>query len=113
MHVGFVALSVVAVAATARALGARPAPAAVAGLAAASSPWMLLLAPVAYNEGGLLLFGTLAVAWALVGVQTWIASPERRGSLGPFALAGAFAGFACGAKLTGVPIVLLAVAIVV
>jgi hypothetical protein len=113
MHVGFVAMTVAAVAATARALGARPATAAVAALAAASTPWLLLLAPVAYNEGGLLLFGTLAVAWALVGLNSAADPSGQRLSLGTFALGGAFAGFACGTKLTAVPIVLLAVPAVV
>jgi hypothetical protein len=45
-----------------------------------------------------------------VGLRSTPEGSPRNGSVGAFALGGAFAGFACGAKLTGVPIVLLAVA---
>jgi hypothetical protein len=77
----------------------------VAGLLTASVPWVLLLAPVAYNEGGTLLWGILAIGWAL-----------RARTIRAFLLAGLMAGFAGGSKLPilpllaiGVPIVLLAV----
>lgn len=66
-----------------------------------TSPWLLLLGGVAYNEAGLLLFATLATIFA-------IRSMGDAGSRGEVVLAGLFAGFACGTKLTAVPTVLLA-----
>ena len=68
----------------------------LAALAAVSAPWLTLLAPVAYNEAGLLLFGTLAVGWMLRATD-W-RSP---------AVAGAMAGLACGTKYTAVPMLLV------
>ena len=94
MHVAFCAMTAFAVYAIAR---AQDSPAAVlAGVAIAATPWLALLGPVAYNEGGLLLYGTLAIGWALRGLRN--DSPIRS-----LALAGVFAGFACGVKLTTVP----------
>jgi hypothetical protein len=60
---------------------------------------MGLLAPIAYDEGGLLLWGTLAIGLAIRCGENWRM----------MCLAGAMAGFACGSKLTAVPEVLLAV----
>ena len=71
--------------------------------AVATVPWLAQLGSIAYNEGGLLLFGTLAMGWAFDAALR----PARR--LGRFPVAGLLAGFACGSKLTGVPEVLLAV----
>jgi hypothetical protein len=68
-----------------------------AGLIVATTPWVLLLAPVAYVEGSVLLYGALAAAWAM-----------RRGWRA-MAIAGAMAGFACGAKLTNFPMLVLAI----
>ena len=67
---------------------------------------MSLLAPVAYNEGGLILFGTLAAGWMLLSM---------RDDARPIAaiVAGGFAGFACGVKLTAVPVIVLAVPVAV
>ena len=101
MHVGYVALSVVAVYAAARSIGGSTPGAAVAGVCAAATPWLALLGPVAYNEGGLLLYGTLAIGWTLHALR----DPERR--VAAMAVAGAMAGFACGVKPTGVPMLLL------
>src|SRR5688500_8492531 len=101
MHVGYVALSVAAVYAAARSIGAITAGAAIAGVCAAATPWLALLGPVAYNEGGLLLYGTLAIGWTLHALR----NPERR--MAAMAVAGAMAGFACGVKPTGVPMLLL------
>ena len=139
MHVAFAALSVAAVHGFAIRLApeSKAAPT-LAGVAAATAPWLTLLAPVGYNEGGLLLWGTLAVGWALSGVLAAARRPGDKGplpaertdsqvgkersakadptgareALRPLAIAGLMAGFACGAKLTGVPLVLLAVAAV-
>jgi hypothetical protein len=74
----------------------------VAGLLVAAAPWTGLLAPVAYNEGGTLLFGTLAIGWAI-----------RAKSWREFVIAGLMAGFAAGTKLSVVPLILLAVPITV
>jgi hypothetical protein len=74
----------------------------IAALAMATVPWIPQLGAIAYDEGGFILFGLLSIGWSLRAIRV----PERR--LRHFALAGAFAGLACGAKLTAVPEVLLA-----
>ena len=128
MHVGYVALSVLAVYGIARASAPdatanhagdpsssrkaeaphfpdpqepHSARAPIAALAACV-PWLALLAPVGYNEGGLLLYGALAAGGVLRALD---ATP--RAALARFTLAGAMAGFACGVKLTAVPLLLL------
>ncbi|HWE92623.1 MAG TPA: hypothetical protein VG269_01500 [Tepidisphaeraceae bacterium] len=100
MHGAFVVLTVLAVYGFAR-RGAGPPGAMIATLAAASVPWLSQLAPIAYDEGGFLLFGTLAIGWALAALS------EAQSRLRRFALAGVMAGFACGSKLTAVPEVLV------
>ncbi|MDB5301463.1 MAG: hypothetical protein JWO87_3126 [Phycisphaerales bacterium] len=104
MHGAFVVLMVLAVYAFARRATGPPG-AMIATLAAASVPWLSQLAPIAYDEGGFLLFGTLAIGWALAALN------EEEHRLRRFMLAGAMAGFACGTKLTAVPEVLLFVPI--
>jgi hypothetical protein len=105
MHLTLVALSIAAVFGAVRA--ASPTPCAViAAVAAASVPFMAMLGSVGYNEGGLLLFGALSIAWTML----WL---RERSGIRPIIIAGALAGFACGAKLTAVPVVLLAVPVVV
>jgi hypothetical protein len=100
MHVAFIALTVLAVYAL---VAERSKPMAIiAATAVATVPWMGLLAPIAYDEGGLLLWGTLAIGLSLRGSDNWRS----------MAIAGAMAGFACGSKLTAVPMVLLATPIV-
>ncbi len=97
MHLAFVLLTVLAVhgliAPRSKAL------AMIAATAVATVPWMGLLAPIAYNEGGLLLWGTLAIGLVSEGDGSWRM----------LLLAGAMAGFACGSKLTGVLILLMVV----
>jgi hypothetical protein len=88
MHVTMCALAIVAIFGIAGG-GARGT---IAGVLAGVVPWPTLLAPMAYNEGGVLLFGTLAIGWALHGQSS-----------ARFVLAGAMAGFAAGVKLTAVP----------
>jgi hypothetical protein len=129
MHVGWGVLAVMAVYAGAAALASK-APATLAGVAAATVPWATLLAPIAYNESGLMLYGALAMAWAMRAL-TRGAPPDRwKGVFAPrvthdteaaaetpsprhsgerelikdVLLAGACAGFACGVKLTAGPI---------
>jgi hypothetical protein len=98
MHVGWMALAVLAAAGVASALSDAPWAGPLAGAAMAVVPWVTLLAPIAYNEAGLLLYGTLAIGWAMLarGPRAWL-------------LAGVFAGFACGVKLTAGPMVVVAV----
>jgi hypothetical protein len=104
MHVAYVALSVVAVYGLASSLTPKRAPAIAAALACAATPWLTLLAPIGFNEGGLLLYGVLAIGWALRAMDA-----PPRAALASFAIAGAMAGFACGVKLTAVPMLLVAV----
>jgi hypothetical protein len=103
MHLAMVVLTVAAIYGFARADAPTRGHAVIAAVAAAVVPWMAQLGSIGYNEGGLLLFGTLAIGWAFRAAL----NPVRR--LGRFPVAGMMAGFACGSKLTGVPEVLLAV----
>ncbi|HZL34313.1 MAG TPA: glycosyltransferase family 39 protein [Tepidisphaeraceae bacterium] len=105
MHAAFMILSVIAVYGLARRI-ARPAPAIIAALSILTVPWIIQLAPIAYDEGGFLLFGTLAIGWA--SRATFDAEHRLR----RFALAGAMAGFAAGSKLTAVPEILAAIPVV-
>jgi hypothetical protein len=136
MHVALTALAVAAAYGVARQLTLDRRAATVASVAFATVPFLAQLAPLAFNEGGLLLYGALSVGWALVGVgaagrrdegRRMKDEGEARGaadgapsapssafSLQPsalpsFVLAGLMAGFACGVKLTGVPLFLAAV----
>lgn len=108
MHGVHVVLTVVAVYGLASRLTQRRATAIAAALSAAAVPWLTLLAPVGYNEGALLLYGTLAMGWAVLAMD----APPRV-SVSRFALAGVMAGFACGVKLTAVPMLLAAVPVAV
>jgi hypothetical protein len=99
MHVAMAVLLVVAVYGVVRQLfGHGRGSAIAAALVGGSTPWLLLLAPVAYVEIGLLFFGALATGWFLRAVRHDSRSP--RDAL----IAGALAGLACGAKLTAIPI---------
>jgi hypothetical protein len=69
-----------------------------AGIIFAVTPWTVLLAPIAYVEGGVLLYGSLAMIWAMRG-----AGPRRA------IIAGTMAGFSCGVKLPDVAMVLCAI----
>jgi len=94
MHIAFIGLTIFAIYAL---LADRGPIAIVACVFAGAIPWMSLLAPVAYNEGGLLLWGTLAIGLL-----------AKKGDAAHFLLAGVMAGMACGAKLTAIPMILLA-----
>jgi hypothetical protein len=103
MHVCFIGLTVLAV--YALLAEQHPRGAIVAAVLAGATPWMSLLAPIAYNEGGLLLFSTLAIGLAMRSLR-------ETQPLKWMLLAGAMAGFACGSKLTGVTMILLPVPII-
>jgi hypothetical protein len=105
MHVLMMALAVLAVYGIVIEQTADRKMAACSAVLMASIPWTAMLAPVAYDEGGLILFSTLAIGWALIAMKD--GSQRHRRML----LAGAMAGFACGVKLTAVPMILIAVPI--
>jgi hypothetical protein len=94
IHLAIMVLAVLAAAGVAGALSDKPWAAPLAGVAMGVTPWITSLAPVAYNEGGLMLFGGLAMGWAILA-RDW------RGWL----VAGVMAGLACGVKLTAGPMV--------
>jgi hypothetical protein len=106
MHFAFIALFVVVLYAFGLQV-AKPLPAITGALAVATVPWMTQLASVAYDEGGFLLFGALAIGW------TWLAIVEEGSRTRRLVIAGAMAGFACGTKLTAVPEVLVALTFVI
>lgn len=76
----------------------------VPAVAASFVPWLMMLGTVAFNESGLLLYGTLAVGWILRGFEI----SDLRFQMRAFGVAGAMAGLACGVKYTAVPILLIA-----
>ena len=105
MHLTFFLLTVAAVYGLARRF-AKPPSATIAALSLLTVPWITQLAGIAYDEGGFLLFGILAIGFAIG------ATFETKQRLKRFSLAGAMAGFAAGSKLTAVPEVLVAIPIV-
>jgi hypothetical protein len=100
IHLAIMILAVLAVAGMAAALSDKPWAGPLAGVAMGVVPWITSLAPIAYNEGGLMLFGGLAVGWVLLA-KDWRA----------WLIAGVLAGFACGVKLTAGPMVAGAVVV--
>jgi hypothetical protein len=102
MHVAMVALGAAAVYGVVKEVSGDERCACAGAVVAGATPWMSLLAPVAYNEGGLILYGALAVGWMLKLLQD-PAKPQAA------FIAGAFAGLACGVKLTAVPVVAMAI----
>ena len=76
----------------------------IPAVVAATVPWLMMLGTVAFNEAGLLLYGTLAVAWILRSFE--ISNPKLQTRA--VATAGVMAGLACGVKYTAVPILLIA-----
>ena len=103
VHAAFIALSILAAGAIAGRLGKERIAPVVAILTTAGIPMLTQLGAIAYVEGGFLFFGVLSIGWTLIALR----EPENR--LRRFALAGAMAGFACGAKLTALPEILVAV----
>jgi hypothetical protein len=94
MHLGFCVMAACAV----HALAGGGKRGMVAALLVAATPWTGLLAPVAYNEGGTLLFAALAIGWAI-----------RAQTCREFLLAGLFAGFAAATKLSVAPLVFVGI----
>ena len=107
MHVVHVVLSVVAVYGVASSLSQRRSAAVAAALLAAGVPWLTLLRRSASTRGGCCSMGR----WPWAGPCAMDAPP--RGGAVRFAVAGAMAGFACGVKLTAVPMLLVAVPVAV
>lgn len=81
----------------------------VAAVAAAFVPWLMMLGTVAFNECGLLLYGTLAVGWVLRAFDL----PDWKWQARDFGVAGVMAGLACGVKYTAVPVLLVGVPLAV
>jgi hypothetical protein len=74
----------------------------IAGALAAATPWIAMLAPVAYDEGGELLFGALAVGWAL-----------RARNNKDWLIAGIMAGLAAGTKLPIAPLMFVGIPLII
>lgn len=110
MHAAFIVLTIVAIYAAARIVSS-PMAACVAALAAGVCPWLPMLGSVAYDEGGLLLYTTLALAWLLLAFKA-DAIRFSKSDLRISISAGLCAGLACGCKLTAVPITLLALPVI-
>ena len=105
MHLALMTLSVLAVFAVAQRVASSAPLGVLAGVAAATIPWLAMAGSVAYDEGAFLLYSTLAIGWAMLALGRRV---PRRTSL---ILAGVMAGLACGVKLTAAPEVLAAAAI--
>ena len=106
MHGLFITLAALAVYGLAKRLWGNRSVAMVALLAMAGTPLLAQLGAIAYDEGGFLLFGTLAIGWAMIALR------QNEFRLRRLALAGVMAGFACGSKLTAIPEVLVVIALV-
>ncbi len=101
MHVAMMTLGVAAVYGVVKEVSGNETSAVASAVIAGGTPWMSWLAPVAYNEGGVVMFGALAVGWMLTSIRI----PTKLQTAG---IAGVFAGLACGVKLTAVPVVAIA-----
>jgi hypothetical protein len=135
MHASYMGLTVAAVYGVASRWGRGRG--VIAALLAAAPPWMPMLGAIAYNEGGFLLYGTLAIGWAFSpspgtpgegGVRVLpraeSTSPDQenphptlsrntgRGTM-PYVLSGVMAGLAAGCKLTAVPMLLVGIPVAV
>jgi hypothetical protein len=69
----------------------------------ATIPWVVMISCVAYVESLLLLYGTLAIVWAIRAIQS------RERVMQRLIVAGVMAGFAAGTKLTAAPMLLAAI----
>lgn len=68
-----------------------------------ATPWLSMVGSVAYNEALLLLYAALAMIWLQRAMES--------GNWPMGALAGAMGGLACGAKLTGIAMVVGSLAV--
>jgi hypothetical protein len=73
----------------------------LATLFAATTPWLLMLGCIGYDEGGVLLFGTLAIGWFLRLLS------QQEVLVRHMIVAGLLVGFACGCKWSCVPMLLI------
>jgi len=108
MHAAFMGLAVVSVYGVVRSF-ASAGNATLSAFAFATTPYVPMLGAVAYNEAGLLLYGTLAAGWIFESLHS-DDTTRTRSSRTCVVLAGVCAGLACGVKLTGVPVVLASLA---
>lgn len=100
MHAVFAAFTAIAVYGL---LGGRAKPLAIgAAVLTLATPWTALVGTVAYNEAALMLFGVLCIGWIWKIVTD---APESR--LRFTVIAALMGGFACGVKLTAIPMILL------
>lgn len=78
----------------------------VAGVLAATTPWIAYLAGIAYVETGMMAMGMCALAAALPkkGSETISGPPASKRTAAPL-LVGLLVGLACGYKYTAVPLV--------
>jgi len=87
-------------------LGGRARPqAVVGGVVAIVVPWTLMVGTIAYNEAALMLYGVLCVGWIMTVLNRSKSGAEAPGLWGSVIVAGAMGGFACGVKLTAIPMV--------
>lgn len=82
-------------------LGGRAKPQAVgAAVLTLATPWTAIVGTVAYNEAALMLFGVLCIGWIW---KITTDAPESR--LRFTVIAALMGGFACGVKLTAIPMI--------
>jgi hypothetical protein len=77
----------------------------VAGVLAATAPWLVYLSGIAYVETGMLALGMLAIGAMLRAVDS------GRNAPGWAVAAGLLAGFACGYKYTAIPLIAIPIAV--
>lgn len=113
MHVAFMVLAVLATFAFAMRFAMNRGLAVAASVLVATVPLIGQLAPIGFNEGGLLLYATLAVGWSVDWLRWQLGSTNPAGrTKRRLVLAGLCVGFACGVKLTAVPMLLVVIPIV-
>lgn len=98
MHAVFAVFTAIAVYGL---LGGRAKPQAIgAAVLTLATPWTALVGTVAYNEAALMLFGVLSIGWIR---KVTADAPESR--LRFTVIAALMGGFACGVKLTAIPMI--------
>ncbi|HRK31484.1 MAG TPA: hypothetical protein PLD59_10435 [Tepidisphaeraceae bacterium] len=69
-------------------------------------PWTYMVGTVAYNEAALMLYAALTVGWIWGAINPVGAPTTLMARYAPALVGGAMGGFACGVKLTAVPMVM-------